>query len=154
MRTAAAYTSKLRAQALGRNFKVQDTNHRAFTSTLYRGAAGCGPVNYTQLNYVEACKCVYIGPARKTISPFPCNCPCGLDGGTASASGDIIYDAGNQSFEGTTILDGGVEPPFPCNCPCGLDGGTASASGDIVYDAGNQSFEGTTILDGGVNLPQ
>jgi len=109
MRTATAYTSKLKAQALGRNFKVQDTNHRAFTSTLYRGAARCGPVDYTQLNYVEACKCVYIGPARKTTSsPIGCN-PYALDGGTASASGDIIYDAGNQSFEGTTRLDGGIE---------------------------------------------
>jgi hypothetical protein len=112
MRSAAAYTSKLKAQALGRTFKVQDTNHRALTSTLYRGAAGCGPVDYTQLKYVEACKCVYIGPARNFgPPPIICNCPCGLDGGTQASSGDIIYDAGNQSFEGTTILDGGVNLP-------------------------------------------
>jgi hypothetical protein len=109
MRSAAAYTSKLKAQSQGRNFKVQDTNHRAFTSTLYRGAAGCGPVNYTQLNYVEACKCVYIGPSRNFGSvPIGFN-PYALDGGTASASGDIVYDAGDQSFEGTRPLDGGIE---------------------------------------------
>ena len=57
MKSAAAYTSKLKAEALGRTYKVQDTNHRLFTTTLYRGAAGCGPVNYNQIVYVEPCAC-------------------------------------------------------------------------------------------------
>ena len=57
MKTAAAYTSKIKAEALGRTYKVQDTNHRLFTTTLYRGAAGCGPVNYNQIMYVKPCAC-------------------------------------------------------------------------------------------------
>jgi|UniRef100_A0A6C0CT85 hypothetical protein len=64
MRSAAAYTSKLKAEALGRTYKVQDTNHRLFTPTLYRGAAGCGPVDYTQIVYVPLCNCNYIGRAK------------------------------------------------------------------------------------------
>jgi hypothetical protein len=110
MRTAAAYISKLKAQALGRNFKVQDTNHRAFTSTLYRGAAGCGPVNYTQLNYVEVCKCDYIGPAKRfnpSITPNIPVLPLIYDGGTPSGSGPWIIDGGSV-ISGGRVVDGGI----------------------------------------------
>jgi hypothetical protein len=91
MRTAAAYISKLKAEALGRTYKVQDTNHRLFTTTLYRGAAGCGPVNYDQIEYVEPCNCNYIGPAKKTnfLSPR------------------IVYDGGTARNPGVQVLDGG-----------------------------------------------
>ena len=103
MRTAAAYISKLKAQALGRNFKVQDTNHRAFTSTLYRGAAGCGPVNYDQLEYVEPCICNYIGPAKRNSSRPRREI---YDGGTPSGSGPVIIDGGSV-FSGGPVVDGG-----------------------------------------------
>lgn len=100
MRTAKAYTAKLNAEALGRTFKVQDTNHRAFTTTLYRGAAGCGPVNYTQLNYVEPCFCNYlqtiITPPVKTV----------YDGGTPFTTGPVL-NGGSASLVGSPI-DGGI----------------------------------------------
>jgi hypothetical protein len=64
MRSAAAYTSKLKAESLGRTYKIQDTNHRLTASTLYRGAADCGPVDYTQIVYVPLCACRYLGPAK------------------------------------------------------------------------------------------
>jgi hypothetical protein len=92
MRTAAAYVSKLKAEALGRTYKVQDTNHRLFTTTLYRGAAGCGPVNYDQIEYVEPCKCDYIGPARRSNFRQPTS----------------VYDGGNARNPGERILDGGL----------------------------------------------
>jgi len=92
MRTAAAYISKLKAESLGRTYKVQDTNHRLFTSTLYRGAAGCGPVNYDQLEYVEPCRCDYVGPAKRgKFVPLP-----------------SIYDGGQPNNPGVPILDGGM----------------------------------------------
>ena len=104
MRTAAAYISKLKAEALGRTFKVQDTNHRLFKSTLYRGAAGCGPVNFEQINYEEVCKCDYIGPAlrapRRRITEY--------DGGTSFAPGIPIIDGGSPYGSGPTLIDGGI----------------------------------------------
>ena len=105
MRTAAAYISKLKAENLARTFKVQDTNHRLFTSTLYRGAAGCGPVDFTQLEYVEPCLCEYIGSAPR--APIIMKKPriTGYDGGTPSFSGPII-DGGSVLSSGR-IVDGG-----------------------------------------------
>jgi hypothetical protein len=107
MRTAAAYISKLKAEALGRTFKVQDTNHRLFTSTLYRGAAGCGPVNFTQLEYVEPCLCSYLGPAKRER---PARVPRILDGGSAIRSGPDIVDGGSvvRVVPIRTVIDGGI----------------------------------------------
>jgi hypothetical protein len=106
MRTAAAYISKLKAENLARTFKVQDTNHRLFTSTLYRGAAGCGPVDFTQLNYVEPCLCDYIGlsPGAPKEPKAP---PTGYDGGTPSSSGPDFLSGGFPVGSGSTIIDGG-----------------------------------------------
>lgn len=100
MRTAKAYTAKINAEALGRTFKVQDTNHRAFTTTLYRGAAGCGPVNYTQLNYVEPCLCNYLQliPGSATISVY--------DGGSPFRTG-MVLDGGTPTLTGPSI-NGGI----------------------------------------------
>ena len=46
---ASAWIYKQHSEALGRNFKVQDTNTRAMTGIAYRGAATCTPLNYTQI---------------------------------------------------------------------------------------------------------
>jgi hypothetical protein len=110
MRTAAAYISKLKSEALGRTYKVQDTNHRLFTSTLYRGAAGCGPVDYTQIDYVEACKCEYIGSAINfnKYPPPPPPIPTILDGGSPYNSGTIIVDGGSPSGSTSSLVDGGI----------------------------------------------
>ena len=113
MRTAAAYISKLKSEALGRTYKVQDTNHRLFTSTLYRGAAGCGPVDYTQIDYVEVCKCEYIGPAPKPYQappppPPPPPIPTILDGGSPFRSGPTLIDGGSPVISGPTVIDGGI----------------------------------------------
>ena len=103
MRTATAYISKLKAEALGRTYKVQDTNHRLFTSTLYRGAAGCGPVNYDQIEYVEPCSCDYIGPARRSNFTSPTTV---YDGGSARNPGPRVLDGGFINEIGP-IVDGG-----------------------------------------------
>lgn len=105
MRTAAAYISKLKNEALGRTYKVQDTNHRLFTTTLYRGAVGCGPVDYTEIDYVEVCKCDYIGPAPKT--PKPPAIIFTYDGGSPASSGDMIIDGGSSMMPGPIVIDGG-----------------------------------------------
>jgi hypothetical protein len=108
MRTAAAYISKLKAEALGRTYKVQDTNHRLFTSTLYRGSAGCGPVDYTQLDYVEPCLCeylVYSAGKKGGIRPNPVKKI--LDGGVPNRLNNTIKDGGNPSNSGSKVLDGG-----------------------------------------------
>jgi len=104
MRTATAYISKLKAEALGRTYKVQDTNHRLFTTTLYRGAAGCGPVNYDQIEYVEACKCDYIGPAKVYV---PSRVPDNINPSRA-----LIYDGGTARSSGARIIDGGFVNEF------------------------------------------
>jgi len=105
MRTSAAYISKLKNEALGRTYKVQDTNHRLFTTTLYRGAAGCGPVDYTQIDYVEICRCDYIGPAFKSRNPITLINT--LDGGSPYASGRLIIDGGTPFMSGSAIIGGG-----------------------------------------------
>jgi hypothetical protein len=105
MRTVAAYISKLKNEALGRTYKVQDTNHRVFTSTLYRGAAGCGPVDYTEIDYIEPCKCDYIGsaivnnPKKLVISV--------IDGGSPASPGAPLIDGGSPDMSGMIVLDGG-----------------------------------------------
>jgi hypothetical protein len=105
MRTINAYISKLKNEALGRTYKVQDTNHRLFTTTLYRGAAGCGPVDYTQIDYVEPCRCDYIGPASKSHNAIPLINT--LDGGSPYASGSLIIDGGTPFMSGSAIIGGG-----------------------------------------------
>jgi len=107
MRTAAAYISKLKAQALGRTFKVQDTNHRALTSTLYRGAAGCAPVDYAQLDYKEICSCKYIGPARRPGAPLPPE-PVVLDCGSPSTESILVVECGGPANTDTFTYDAGI----------------------------------------------
>jgi hypothetical protein len=104
MRTAAAYISKLKNEARGRTYKVQDTNHRLFTTTLYRGAIGCGPVDYTEIDYIEVCKCDYIGTFR---NPIPQRIVTILDGGSPSNPGPLIIDGGSPLMSGAAIVDGG-----------------------------------------------
>jgi hypothetical protein len=108
MRTAAAYISKLKSEALGRTYKVQDTNHRLYTSTLYRGAAGCGAVDYTQLDYVEPCLCEYLEYIPNTVKgvrPIPILRI--LDGGVPNRLNSKFIDGGNPSRSGGILLDGG-----------------------------------------------
>jgi len=107
MRSSAAYISKLKAEALGRTYKVQDTNHRLFTSTLYRGAAGCGPVDYTQLEYVEACFCEYLVYGNKFGSKPPVPNPKIIDGGSVTRVTNITIDCGIPQKAGSKIVDGG-----------------------------------------------
>jgi hypothetical protein len=147
MRTAAAYISKIKREVLGKTYKVQDTNHRLFTTTLYRGAIGCGPVDYTQLNYVEPCLCDYIGPAKNPpiAGPPPKPCRDTIDGGTSVASGVPIIDGGNASRPGSQIIDGGT----PGVCARIFDGGKSLKSGVYVVDGGRSRSSGTFLVDGG-----
>lgn len=105
MRTATAYISKIKAETLGRTFKVQDTNHRLFTSTLYRGAAGCKPVDFTEIDYVEPCRCDYVGPAPRAVIQRTIISV--IDGGSSAASGLPVRDGGTPYRSGQTIIDGG-----------------------------------------------
>ena len=151
MRTAAAYISKIKREVLGKTYKVQDANHRLFTTTLYRGAAGCGPVDYTQLNYVEPCLCDYIGPAKRYIPPPPPPpkpCRDTIDGGIAAASGDILIDGGSALRPGSHIIDGGN----PGICARTFDGGNPSNSGIYIVDGGRSRSSGTIFVDGGNTL--
>lgn len=91
MRTAAAYLSKLKAENQGRTYKIQDTNHRVNASTLYRGAAGCGPLNPTQIEYPRVCPCTYLGPAKQYDVKPKQLC--------------IIYNGGNANSIFNTILN-------------------------------------------------
>jgi len=144
MRTAAAYISKIKREVLGKTYKVQDANHRLFTTTLYRGAAGCGPVDYTQLNYVEPCLCDHIGPANKYIPPAKLERDT-IDGGTSAASGILVIDGGNALISGNHIIDGGTPEP----CPRKLDGGNPTSSGTSIIDGGNSRYSGSFLIDGG-----
>jgi hypothetical protein len=99
MRTARAYTAKRNAETLGKTFKVQDTNHRAFTTTLYRGSVGCPPVDYTQLYYPLPCLCTYLQgpPAEIVITRY--------DGGTPDLTGRIL-DGGYPLVTGPIVSGG------------------------------------------------
>jgi hypothetical protein len=145
MRTAAAYISKIKREVLGKTYKVQDANHRLFTTTLYRGAVGCGPVDYTQLIYVEPCLCDYIGPAKRYNPPPPKPCRVDIDGGTSSASGQPVIDGGNTEFAGVHIIDGGNSG----GCSRIFDGGNSSDSGFYIIDGGDSQSSGTFLVDGG-----
>jgi hypothetical protein len=114
MRTAAAYLAKSKAEALARTFKVQDTNRRAFTSTLYRGSAICGPVDYTEITYVEACFCNYIN-STANIRPVvpPPRQRLLLDGGFPNNT--ISLDGGNPLPYITPVIDGGTPGRSPTN---------------------------------------
>jgi hypothetical protein len=101
MRTASAYISKMNAEALGRNSKVQDTNHRLYT-TNYRGAAGCGPLNFTQINYRPWCRA-----PRINQPPCPDIPPSIYFGGTPLSSGPSILFGGTPSASGPQVLYGG-----------------------------------------------
>lgn len=147
MRSAAAYISKIKREVLGKTYKVQDTNHRLFTTTLYRGAVGCGPVDYTQLIYVEPCLCDYIGPAKRRpiVSPPPKPCRDTIDGGIPFASGVAVIDGGNAFTPGSQIIDGGK--PFVCVRI--FDGGQSRSSGIYIVDGGSSLSSGTFLVDGG-----
>ena len=153
MRSAAAYTSKLKAQALGRTYKVQDTNHRLFTTTLYRGAVGCGPVNYAQIKYVESCSCDYIGPAKKYIPAraliYDGGGPGGsgtrlIDGGLVNNTGSVL-NAGGPGSTGTQLIDGGLVN----NTGSVLNAGGPGNSGTGVINAGGPGSTGTQLINGG-----
>ena len=106
MISAAGYLAKLKAENLGRTFKVQDTSHRAVANTLYRGAAGCGPINYNQIKYPYICPCAYRGLAKR-FSPIIPTLPDIIDGGTPAAPGSTNFDGGTPAGSGSSNFDGG-----------------------------------------------
>ena len=57
MRTATAWTAKLKAEALGRTYKVQESNTVLMTNTAHRGSAACYAINYAQLIYLQPPNC-------------------------------------------------------------------------------------------------
>jgi hypothetical protein len=75
---------------------------------LYRGAAGCGPVNYTQIDYVPICECKYIGPAKGRTPDVKPGIYTIVDGGNPFASGITIFDGGSPASSGRLIVDGGI----------------------------------------------
>ena len=105
MISAAGYLARMKAENLGRTFKIQDTNHRVVTTTLYRGAAGCGPINYSQINYPRVCPCTYNGRARRIRPIMPSINT--IDGGNPTAPGPTIFDGGTPAGSGSSIFDGG-----------------------------------------------
>ena len=94
MRTASAYIYKLKNETKGKTFKVQDTNHRLMTGTIFRGSAGCGPVDFTPIFYSNDC----------CIRPPPVTT---LYGGNPYGSGPNIYHGGTPFGSSPPILYGG-----------------------------------------------
>ena len=98
MRTASAYIYKLKNNTKGRTYKVQDTNHRLMTGAIYRGAIGCGPVNFDEIVYS-------INGCCNTV-PYNANITV-LYGGSPDGSGYIVYHGGTPSGSQEPILFGG-----------------------------------------------
>jgi len=107
MRTSSAWISKLKSEALGRNYKVQDTNSRLMTNTAYRGASGCGAIDYNPITYViQQCS------IRRGIGHQQCGVAVSVhteyDGGDPYTSGNSILYGGSSGSSGRTTLDGGI----------------------------------------------
>lgn len=51
MSSTSAYIAKLRQVTEGQGYKIQDTNVFYNPTSIYRGAAGCGPANFTPITY-------------------------------------------------------------------------------------------------------
>ena len=103
MRTATAWTSKLKSEAWGRTFKVQETNHRAMTGIAYRGAAMCYAMNYAQLIYDDNLKRC----CNRNSLPSPPPLGRVLNGGSPSSISTSTLNGGTPSSTGTSILNGG-----------------------------------------------
>lgn len=138
MRTAAAYISKLKADVLGRTYKVQSTKNRLETNSIYRGKTECGPIDYTQIVYKENQKCGCISASFIPISTY--------HGGDCMASGSKISDGGSPFFSGSTILNAGslLRPKISI-----FYGGSSSLAGSIMMNGGNPDSVGTKLMDGG-----
>ena len=132
MRTASAYLSKLKAENQGRTYKIQDTNHRVNASTLYRGAAGCGALNPSQIEYPRVCPCTYLGPAKQFDVKRTPKCII-YDGGNAYSNFNILLTSNGLS---SVILNSTDQP-----CPYEEPGVTC-----INYDGGNAYSNFNTLL--------
>ena len=55
--SASAFTSKVRSQALGRTFKVQNNNSTVTTNPVFTGAAGCNKLRYGKIYYKDSQCC-------------------------------------------------------------------------------------------------
>jgi len=107
MRTSSAWIYKQHSDALGRTFKVQDTNHRLMTGIAYRGSAMCYALNYAEIVYKEVPSCCNSFLPYGQLPPPPVVITV-YDGGQYNSSNPSILDGGQYNTSNTTILSGGV----------------------------------------------
>jgi len=100
MKSVSAYTSKLRAEVKGRTQKVQDDD-RSVTTGIYRGTAGCGQLNFSQIVYAKRQKCCFV--VRKVVRGAVI---INISGGFNEAVGRILDGGFNQAVG--QIFDGGT----------------------------------------------
>jgi hypothetical protein len=134
MRTASAHIYKLKAENRGRTYKIQDTNHRLVASPLYRGAAGCPPLNTRQIKYTAVCRCSYLDKPIVYVVQNACFSGSIVNGGDVNSIATIIIDGQDVTLTipPTCVIDGGVILPPPCFTGRVLDGGnynTVSTNG-------------------------
>ena len=105
MRTSSAWIYKQHSEALGRTFKVQDTNHRLMTGIAYRGSAMCLALNYAEIAYREVPRCCNSSlPSGNIPPPVPVTV---YNGGQYNSSNPSILNGGQYNTSNTTILSGG-----------------------------------------------
>ena len=137
MRTAAAYISKLKTEVLGRTYKVQSTNNRLETYSIYRGRTECKAIDYTQIVYKENQKCGCVARiATKLI----------YHGGNSIISGSKILDGGTPLRSGSAMLDAGTLLPPVVSV---FFGGSSSMSGSVILNGGNTVSYGIKVMNGG-----
>ena len=92
--SASAFTAKVRANALGRTFKVQNNNSTVSTNPVYMGSSGCKNLRFRSIYYTGA-EC---GSIQLLLS---------YDGGNPFQTGKNILDGGTPRTTGTTLSGGG-----------------------------------------------
>jgi hypothetical protein len=139
-------TAQRRVKAIAQGTKVQNTNSRVNTNFLYRGALGCGPISYSEINYVVP-KCI-----PQCIIIEPCLTASILDGGVPSYVGFHVLDGGTPFQSGICIYDGGIVVPPTCLTGSVFDGGSPTSSPTFLLSGGTPQQAGYCQYDGGYAL--
>ena len=92
--SASAFTSKVRSNALGRTFKVQNNNSTVTTNPVFTGAAGCNKLRYGKIYYKDSQCCEL--PVQILI----------YSGGTPFFTGPNTLSGGTPSYTGNTLSGG------------------------------------------------
>ena len=143
-------TAQRRVRAIAQGTKVQNTNSRVNTNFLYRGALGCPPISYSEINYVvPKCGKLQTVPCPPIIS---CLTASVLDGGNPSYVGFHVLDGGTPFQSGICVYDGGIVVPPTCVSGSIFDGGSPTSSQTFLLGGGTPEQAGYCQYDGGYAL--